>query len=144
MAATFDLEIATPERLLVHERVVSAQIPAENGYIGVLPEHAPLFAQLGIGALSYVNDANRRFSVLVSQGFIEVRDNHVRVLADVAELGSDIDLAEAEKELRHAQERLANAAPGVDVDAVLIHYRNATARVTTAQQTVENARLVKV
>jgi F-type H+-transporting ATPase subunit epsilon len=143
VAATFDLEIATPERLLVHERAVSAQIPAENGYIGVLPEHAPLFAQLGIGALSYVTDADRRFSVLVSQGFIEVRDNHVRVLADVAELGSDIDLAEAEKELLRAQERLVNPAPDVDITALLVSYRNAQARVATAQQTIENARPVK-
>jgi F-type H+-transporting ATPase subunit epsilon len=140
--ATFELEIATPERLLVHERVVRAQIPAENGYLGVLPDHAPLFAQLGIGALSYVNDADRRFSVLVSQGFIEVRDNHVRVLADQAELGSEIDLTQAEKELRDAQERMVNPAPDVDIAAVLINYREAGARVATAQQTAESARQV--
>ena len=139
MAETFELEIATPERMLVRERAVSAQIPAENGYIGVLPEHAPLFAQLGIDALSWVNDAEYRFTVVVSQGFVEVRDNHVRVLADEAELGSEIDLAEAEKSLRDAQERMVNPAPDVDIDAVLIQYRKATARVTVARQMVENA-----
>ncbi|MGA3028442.1 MAG: ATP synthase F1 subunit epsilon [Bryobacteraceae bacterium] len=143
MAETFELEIATPERLLVHERVVSAQIPAENGYLGVLPGHAPLFAQLGIDTLSYVNDADRRFTLLVSQGFIEVRDNRVRVLADVAELGSEIDQAGAEKELRDAQERMANPAPDTDTAAVLVNYRNAMARVAAAQQAAENARQVK-
>ena len=74
MADTFELEIATPERLLVHEQVSSAQIPAENGYMGVLPGHAPLFAQLGIGALSWEGGVGSSSTVLVSQGLIEVRD----------------------------------------------------------------------
>ncbi len=134
MSETFELEIATPERLLVHEQVVSAQIPAENGYMGVLPGHAPLFAQLGIGALSWVSEAERGATVLVSQGFIEVRDNHVRVLADIAELSSEIDLAKAEQELRDAQEKLAHPAADADTEALLITYRNAMARVATAQQ----------
>jgi len=134
VAATFELEIATPERLLVHEQAVRAQIPAENGYIGVLPGHAPLFAQLGIGALSYVTDADRPFTVLVSQGFIEVRDNRVRVLADEAVPGSEIDLAQAEEALRLAQERMVNPAPDVDMEALLIAYRKAMARADTARQ----------
>jgi F-type H+-transporting ATPase subunit epsilon len=133
VSETFELEIATPERLLVHEQVVSAQIPAENGYLGVLPGHAPLFAQLGIGALSWVSTADRSTTVLVSQGFIEVRDNHVRVLADVAEPASEIDLAKAEQELRDAQEKLAHPAPDADTAAMLVDYRNAMARVTVAQ-----------
>ncbi len=131
MSETFELEIATPERLLVHEQVVSAQIPAENGYMGVLPGHAPLFAQLGIGALSWVSEAERGATVLVSQGFIEVRDNHVRVLADVAEIGSEIDLAAAEKALYDAQAKMAGAE---DADAAVIEYRNAAARVEAARQ----------
>jgi F-type H+-transporting ATPase subunit epsilon len=133
VSATFELQIATPERLLVHEQVVRAQIPAENGYIGVLPEHAPLFAQLGIGALSYVNEAERTFTLVVSQGFIEVRDNHVRVLADVAELASEIDVAAAETALREAQEKMAHPAPDSDMAGVLLQYRNASARVETAK-----------
>jgi F-type H+-transporting ATPase subunit epsilon len=131
--ATFELEIATPERLLVHEQVVSAQIPAENGYIGVLPEHAPLFAQLGIGALSYVIEGQRSFTVLVSEGFIEVRDNHVRVLADVAETAAEIDVVAAGKALSDAQEKMAHPAPDSDVAGVLLQYRNAAARVETAK-----------
>ena len=53
MADTFDIEIATPERLLAREKAVRAQIPAKDGYIGVLPDHAPLLSELGIGALTY-------------------------------------------------------------------------------------------
>jgi F-type H+-transporting ATPase subunit epsilon len=133
VSETFELEIATPERLLVREQVVSAQIPAENGYLGVLPDHAPLFAQLGIGALSWEGEASCGVTVLVSQGFIEVRDNHVRVLADEAEFGSEIDVASAEQDLREAQEQIAHPAPDMDVDAVLIRYRKAMARIDTAK-----------
>jgi F-type H+-transporting ATPase subunit epsilon len=143
VAATFELEIATPERLFLREQVSSAQIPAENGYLGVLPDHAPLFAQLGIGALSWEGGIGGGVTLMVSQGFIEVRDNRVRVLADVAELGSEIDQAGAEKELRDAQERMANPAPDTDTAAVLVNYRNAMARVAAAQQAAENARQVK-
>ena len=54
MPETFELEIATPEKLVLREQVEEAQIPAENGYIGVLPEHSPLLSELGIGELSYL------------------------------------------------------------------------------------------
>ena len=111
MSETFELEIATPERLLVREQVVSAQVPAENGYLGVLPDHAPLFAQLGIGALSYITEAQSRVAVLVSQGFIEVRDNHARVLADSAEMASEIDAAAAEKALAEVHSRWPTRLP---------------------------------
>ena len=53
MADTFDIEIATPERLLAREKAIRAQIPAKDGYIGVLPDHASLLSELGIGALTY-------------------------------------------------------------------------------------------
>jgi len=135
VAETFELQIATPERLLVSEQVTSAQIPAENGYLGVLPDHAPLFAQLGIGALSWEGEAGRDVAVVVSQGFIEIRDNHVRVLADEAEFGSEIDLARAEQDLKDAQEQMAHPEPDMNVDAVLIKWRKAAARIETAQET---------
>jgi len=83
MAETFLLEVATPERLLVREPVNEAQIPAANGYVGVLPGHAALLAELGTGALSYTAGGRRR-SLTVSGGWLEVADDHVRVLADGA------------------------------------------------------------
>ena len=54
MAETFELEVATPERLVIREQVREAQIPAETGMIGVLPQHAPLLSELGTGELSYM------------------------------------------------------------------------------------------
>ncbi len=84
MADTFLLEVATPERLIVREQVTEAQIPAANGYLGILPDHAALLAELGAGELSY-RAAGRRATVRISGGWIEVSDNRARVLADTAE-----------------------------------------------------------
>ncbi len=84
MADTFQLEIATPERLLLNEQVSEAQLPGKDGYMGVLANHAPLLSALGAGVLSYQN-GNGSHSLNISGGFLEISDNHVRVLADNAE-----------------------------------------------------------
>jgi len=134
VAGTFQLEIATPEQLLVREQVTEAMIPAENGYIGVLPDHAPLFAQLGINSLTWSGAQSSHAVMMVAQGFIEVRDNQVRILADEAQMASEIDLAAAEKELRAATEELSKPTDGEDTKALLIRYRKAQARVDTARK----------
>jgi len=84
MAETFLLEVATPEKLLVREPVSEAQIPAANGYVGILPGHAALLAELGTGRLNYVAGGLRR-SLTITGGWLEVASDHVRVLADTAE-----------------------------------------------------------
>ena len=134
MADTFDLEIATPERLVIHEAVSDAQIPAKEGYIGVLPGHAPLLSELGIGTLSYTVDRRVR-TIIVSGGFVEVLPDAVRVLATTAELPAEVDRARAEASLKRAQERLAApATAGVDVARALNAMKRAQARLYAAQQ----------
>src|SRR5258708_20847743 len=98
MADEFELEVATPERLIVQERVTTAQIPARDGYIGVLAGHAPLVAELQIGVLSYVTGGSTRY-LAVHWGFVEVLPDHVRVLADLAERAEEIDVAPARAQL---------------------------------------------
>jgi F-type H+-transporting ATPase subunit epsilon len=83
MAETFLLEVATPESLLVRDQVSEAQIPARNGYVGILPGHAALLAELGEGELSYTAEGRRR-SLTVQGGWLEVAGDHVRVLANGA------------------------------------------------------------
>jgi len=78
------LEVAAPERLVLREQVGEAQIPAANGYVGILPGHAGLLAELGAGTLSYTAGGHRR-SLSVEGGWLEVASDHVRVLADRAE-----------------------------------------------------------
>ena len=84
MADTFHIEIATPEKLVLDERAESAQIPGADGYMGILPGHAALLSELGAGVLS-VTGAGQTKSFTITGGYVEVRDNHVRVLADSAE-----------------------------------------------------------
>ena len=131
MAETFDLEIATPERMMVSEPVSRAQVPAKNGYIGVLPDHASLLSELGIGVLTYVTN-EYRYSVAISGGYVEVFENHVRVLADVAQLGEEIDAAQAENEKQQAQAVVASTS-GAGDSLRALHW--AQARVDAARET---------
>ena len=84
MADTFQIEIATPEKLVLRERAESAQIPGKDGYMGILPGHAALLSELGAGTLS-VTAGGKTQDFTISGGYVEIRDIHVRVLADRAE-----------------------------------------------------------
>lgn len=84
MADSFQIDIATPEKLLLQQTVQSAQIPGKDGYMGILPGHAALLSELGEGTLSVTADGQTR-NFTITGGYVEVRDNHVRVLADSAE-----------------------------------------------------------
>jgi F-type H+-transporting ATPase subunit epsilon len=79
-----DLQLVTPERELVHEHVDEVQVPGKDGYLGILPGHAALLGELGHGVLTYRADGHQR-QLTVHGGFLEVLDDHVRVLADAAE-----------------------------------------------------------
>jgi F-type H+-transporting ATPase subunit epsilon len=83
-ANTFQLEVATPERLLVDAQVSEAELPGKDGYMGVLASHAPLLSALGKGTLTY-SEGGTKHVINIDGGFVEVFDNHVRVLADRAE-----------------------------------------------------------
>ena len=87
MSSTFHLQLATPERLLLDLQAVEAQWPAANGYMGVLPGHAPLISMLGNGVLTYSVPGTRgRAQVRIENGFVEVLNDEVRILADKAEM----------------------------------------------------------
>lgn len=133
MAETIELQVATPERELVRERVSEVQVPAKDGYLGILPGHAPLLSVLGAGALSYAVGSRRHF-LAVEGGFLEVIHDQVRVLANLAERGEDIDVQQARTGLASAQEQVAATASGGDPDAALANLAFAQARVTAAEQ----------
>ena len=95
MADTIELEVVTPERQLVKEPVTEAQVPAREGYIGVLPGHAPLLSLLGSGPLTYTPQTGPRKVLAIHGGFVEVLPDHIRVLADLAERAEEIDLDKA-------------------------------------------------
>jgi F-type H+-transporting ATPase subunit epsilon len=114
MADTFKLEVVTPTREVVRETVTEAQIPARGGYLGVLPGHTPLLAEMGIGELSY-HAGGRAFSCTAIGGFVEVLGDRVIVLADSAERAEEIDVARAQAARDRAQKRLATPNdPSID------------------------------
>ena len=114
MADTFILEVVTPARQVVREAVTEAQIPVRGGYIGVLPGHTPLLAEMGVGELSY-HVGNRAHSCTAIGGFVEVLADRVIVLADSAERAEEIDVQRAREARDRAQKRLANPNdPSVD------------------------------
>ncbi|MGH9660299.1 MAG: F0F1 ATP synthase subunit epsilon [Bryobacteraceae bacterium] len=132
MAETFELELATPERLVVRERVAEAQIPALNGYLGILPGHAPLLSEMAAGYLSYTAGGRKQY-LAVNGGFVEVGGDRVRILADTAEKADEIDVARAEASLKRSQERLAGGQPGVDAARALGAAHRAQARIDAAR-----------
>jgi F-type H+-transporting ATPase subunit epsilon len=110
--ADVKLEIVTPARSVLDvttEEVV--QLPGRDGIFGVLPEHAPLMATLGPGIVEYVVDADKdiRERMVVAGGFAIVRDDVVTILAETAELPTEIELDAAQAALATAQEALATA-----------------------------------
>jgi F-type H+-transporting ATPase subunit epsilon len=133
MANVLQLEVATPERLVIREEVTEAQIPAQNGYVGVLPGHAAFLAELGTGMMSYVVDGRKRYAA-INRGFLEVLNDHVRILTDTAERAEEIDVQRAQASLERAQRRLAGPEPGLDVSRALAAFNRATARLAAAAQ----------
>ncbi len=98
------LQLVSPERVLVEEQVDEVQIPARDGYLGILPGHAPLLSELKAGGvLTYRAVADKREKVLaVYGGFVEVQPDRIRILTDAAERKEEIDVEEAREQLRKA------------------------------------------
>src|SRR6266403_6038282 len=114
MAQQLQLEVITPERRVLAESVSMVTVPGLGGELGILPGHTPLISQLQTGVLSYVLEG-KTFQLHVSGGFIEVRDDHVSVLAEVAERPEEIDAARARLS-RDRLEKELNAWRGSEED----------------------------
>jgi F-type H+-transporting ATPase subunit epsilon len=133
MPDLIELEVATPERLMVRESVAEVQLPGKDGYLGILPGHAPLLGQLGTGVLSYSSGGRSR-ALSVHGGFIEVLPEHVRVLANLAERAEDINVERAKSDLKRAQEQAGNPALGVEPEVALDALALAQARIDAAEK----------
>jgi F-type H+-transporting ATPase subunit epsilon len=133
VADTFQLEVATPERLLVNEQVTQAEVPAQNGYIGILPGHAPLMSALGAGVLSYEGGGGPHV-LAIAGGFVEISDNHVRVLADEAETAQDIQVDKARRQLEEASRALHDAKEAAESESALRAMQHAQARIDAVER----------
>ena len=150
MAELIQLVIVTPERQLLSHPVMSVTLPGADGELGILPGHAPLITELGIGELSYRAEAEpvrqdaaeKKYPfqdfvphVAIIRGFAEVLGNRVTVLAETAEFAAEIDVERAKKALERAQKRIA-AGPGaqdIDWDRATASLQRALVRIKVAE-----------
>jgi F-type H+-transporting ATPase subunit epsilon len=127
------LEIVTPEKQIFSGDVDSVIVPSTTGYLGVLPGHAPLLAELGIGEISYKIGEQTDY-IFCSWGFLEVLPNRVVLLAQTAELASDIDIKRAEEAKVRAEKLLSSKDSGVDFRAAELALLRAISRINAAQR----------
>jgi F-type H+-transporting ATPase subunit epsilon len=114
---SIELIVVTPERQLLRQAVVEVTLPGGDGCLGILPGHAPLITELGIGEMTYRSKGASDIGHLaIISGFAEVLGDRVTVLAETAERPEEIDLTRAEEAKKRAEERLAKAGSDPEVD----------------------------
>jgi len=132
MADTLELQIVTPDKLLVREPADEVQIPGKAGDMDVLPGHAPLITELTIGEIVYKQGGKaEHFSV--AWGFAEVLPDKVTILAQTAERAQDINVKRAQEAKARAEEALRNPTPDLDYEATLNALKRAEVRLKVAQ-----------
>jgi F-type H+-transporting ATPase subunit epsilon len=134
---SIELIIVTPQRQLLRETVVEVTLPGADGQLGVLPGHAPLITELGIGELSYhAKKSGDSAPVALISGFAEVLGDRVTVLAETAERPEEIDVARATEAKKRAEQRLAAAAsdPNVDWTRAAIALQRSLIRIQVARK----------
>lgn len=129
---TLQLEVVTPDHELVHEEVESVELRAKKGYIGVLPGHAPLLTELGVGELRYKQGGKTTCLALV-HGYAEVLPDRVIVLAEMGERAGDIDMERARAALERAKKRMGQpSTPEMDWERAAAAYERASLRLEVA------------
>jgi F-type H+-transporting ATPase subunit epsilon len=108
---TIELQVVTPERHVLQETVQAIEIPGKEGYLGILPGHAPLITELGIGILAYRKESETRYLTVI-QGYAEVLPDRVIVLAEISERAEEIDRERSRSARDRAQAELVKAGVG--------------------------------
>ena len=134
MEHTFQLEIVTPAKQLVKDvQAEEIQIPGANGYLGILPGHAPLITELAVGLITY-RAGGETNTLAVAWGFAEVLPDKVTILAETAERPEDIDAARAQKAKERAEQRLKSNDTDVDYDRAEDALQRAETRLKAAAE----------
>ena len=130
---SFKLEIVTPERLVLAQDVTSLVAPGVEGYLGVLADHAPLMCELAMGEIRLMDTDGHETHIAISGGFMEVKENTVRILADTAECADEIDVARAQEAVKRAEERLRERTTGIDLTRAEVALKRAINRLRVAR-----------
>jgi F-type H+-transporting ATPase subunit epsilon len=132
MADTIQIEVVTPERMVLKETADGIQIPGKGGYLGILPGHAPLITELAVGEISYRHAGETR-RISVAWGFAEVLPDKVTILAETAERADEIDVSRAQSAKQRAEEELEKAGPSGD-EAAQVALQRANTRIEVASK----------
>jgi len=131
LPSQIDLRVVTPDRQVVHNLVKSVSIPGQNGYLGILPGHAPLLTELMPGELTYAEGTATRY-LAIAWGFAEVLPGRVIVLAETAERAEEIDVERAGRAKQRAEDRLKKLDPEIDTERARAALERALARLQVA------------
>jgi F-type H+-transporting ATPase subunit epsilon len=128
------LEIVTPERLAYSDTVDAVTLPGSEGEMGVLPHHAPLLATLGVGELRIRKGGETEAFAIVG-GFVQVRPDKVVVMAETADMASEIDLEKAQEARREAEKALGSGFhEGADLAVARAALQTALLRIRLAER----------
>ena len=128
------LEIVTPERRVYQGEVDSVQVPGIDGELGILPHHAPLLSLLGDGELRIRHGAEEE-SIAIFGGFVQVRPDKVVIMAETADMASEIDLERAQEARREAEKALETGYhEGPDLSAARAQLQTALLRIRVAER----------
>lgn len=105
--ANLTLKIVTPEKEVMNEQIDSVYVPTDNGEIGILPHHASLMTKVIPGELR-ITKSGKQSLFVTGEGFIQIKDNVVTLLTDLAVDEKDIDEKAAEDARKRAQAALEN------------------------------------
>jgi F-type H+-transporting ATPase subunit epsilon len=131
---TIHLEIVTPERLAYEDDVDMVLVPGIDGELGILPHHTPLVSLLGVGELE-IRKGGSSESFAIAGGFLQVRPDKVVVMAETADLASEIDLAKAEEARREAQRAIESGFhEGADLAVARAELQKALLRIRVAER----------
>jgi len=127
MAGTFNFTVVAPDGQVLKKDVEFVVVPGENGELGILPNHAPLIAGLGIGVVRYT-EGGKVNRIAISGGFMEVVNNKVTVLANTAETAENINIERAQAAKDRALKRLQERQPDTDLARAQVALKRAVAR----------------
>jgi F-type H+-transporting ATPase subunit epsilon len=132
---SFQLSIVAPDRTVFENKVTSIVVPGVEGYLGIMSNHEPIIAALDAGVVEAKDETGYVQNVAIAGGFLEASDNKVIILANDAQLSSEVDIAQAEKELDEARKALRGEPSSVQVDFADDVLRRSMARIRAAKKT---------
>lgn len=127
MDKSLRLDVVTPDRILMSDDIESIIVPAAEGYLGVLYNHAPMIVGLNPGAVKYRKSGKSNY-LAIGGGFVEIANNKITLLADSAERPDEIDKERAEDAKERAEKRLKEKPPGLDVQRAELALKRALSR----------------